>query len=139
MTDQIIGGGIVGGNPPRSAELGQDLLRELLAELDSPLVKGVDAPDDALHEDLVLIHRDQLAERAGGELLEQDAVGGPVALEVLVRDEPLNPLPGDPLRRELGADFFLALSAHQSFGLRKEVREKDLVVRPDRVLASGRS
>ena len=43
-------------------------LRELLAELDAPLVEAVDVPDDPLDEDLVLVHRDQRAERARRDL-----------------------------------------------------------------------
>ena len=61
----------------RRAKLREDVLREDLAELDTHLVynlvqttatrcredkehtEGVDAPDDALHKDLVLVQRDQ--------------------------------------------------------------------------------
>ena len=45
-------------------ELGDDPLGERLAELDAPLVEGVDAPDDALREDGVLVERDERAEHA---------------------------------------------------------------------------
>ena len=38
-------------------------LRELLAELDAPLVERVDVPDRALGEDAVLVERHQRAER----------------------------------------------------------------------------
>ena len=61
---------VVGRRPPFRA-LGRaptgSLLRagQLLAELHAPLVKRVDAPDDALDEYLVLVQRDQLAERFG--------------------------------------------------------------------------
>ena len=40
---------------------------QLLAELDAPLVEGVDAPDRALREDLVLVERDELAEHGRSE------------------------------------------------------------------------
>src|SRR5690606_1121928 len=46
--------------------------REPLPELDAPLIERVHVPDDALHEDLVLVERDELAERLGIEPLEQD-------------------------------------------------------------------
>src|SRR4051795_6520073 len=53
----------------RTGELADDLLREDLAELDAPLVEGVDVPDDALGEDGVFVECDQLAEDLGGEAL----------------------------------------------------------------------
>ena len=48
----------------------KQVLRELLAELDAPLVEAVDVPDHALSEYLVLIQRDQAAEVARVEPLE---------------------------------------------------------------------
>ncbi len=38
-------------------------LASTLPELDAPLVEAVHVPDDALDEDLVLVERNQLAER----------------------------------------------------------------------------
>ncbi len=43
-------------------ELGDDRLGQRLAELDAPLVEGVDVPDRALSEDAVLIQRHQRPE-----------------------------------------------------------------------------
>ena len=45
--------------------------------------EGVDAPDDTLREDLVLVERNERAERRGCELREDDAVARAVALEHL--------------------------------------------------------
>src|SRR2546421_7380275 len=53
-------------------ELGDDPLRQRLAELDAPLVERIDAPDDALSEDTVLVKRHQRAERARRQLLGED-------------------------------------------------------------------
>jgi hypothetical protein len=55
MIDQPIGRAVVGGDRAGRFELGQDRLRQLLAELDAPLVERVDVPDDALRENLVLV------------------------------------------------------------------------------------
>ena len=44
-------------------EFGDNLLRQHLAQFDTPLVDGVDVPDDALGEDSVLVERHELAER----------------------------------------------------------------------------
>src|SRR3989442_1045622 len=71
--DQRVGGAVV-------VELGllgrlqlrDDPLRQHLAELDSPLVEGVDAPDASLGEDAVLIQRDQAAEDLWVEALGED-------------------------------------------------------------------
>jgi len=59
---------------------GNQLLGEFLAELHAPLVERVDAPDDALRKNLVLVQGDQLAERGGVELLEQADGAGAAAL-----------------------------------------------------------
>ena len=53
---------------------------ELLAQLDAPLVERVDVPDRALREHLVLVDRDELAERVRREPLGEDRVGRVVAL-----------------------------------------------------------
>src|SRR4051812_43314047 len=66
--DQSTGRGVVAGDRRVAVELGQDLRSELLAELDAPLIEAVDVPDDALDEDLVLVQRDQRAERARRDL-----------------------------------------------------------------------
>src|SRR6476646_10708557 len=46
--------------------------RELLPELDTPLVEGVDAPDCARDEDGVLVERHEGAERERCQLLEEE-------------------------------------------------------------------
>ena len=61
---------------------------EHLAQLDAPLVEGVDPPDRALREDAVLVEGDQRAERVRREPLGEDHVRGPVALEHPVRARP---------------------------------------------------
>src|SRR5207245_8406261 len=47
---------------PARAELRRDLGGELLAELDSPLIEGIDLPDRRLREDAVLLEGDERAE-----------------------------------------------------------------------------
>src|SRR4051812_44030998 len=53
--DQARGGSIVATYRRFAPEFGQDRLGELLAQLDAPLVEGVDVPHDPLDEDLVLV------------------------------------------------------------------------------------
>src|SRR5690606_18563095 len=81
----------------RGAELGLDPLGEHLAELDPPLVEGVDAPDDTLGEHLVLVERDELPEHRRGEPRGEDERRRGVPGEGLVRDELL----GHPLATHL--------------------------------------
>ena len=55
-------------------------LGQLFAQLDAPLVVGVDVPDDALGEDLVLVHGDDGAQREGVHGVHHDGVGWSVTL-----------------------------------------------------------
>ena len=71
------------------AQLRKNLLRQLLAEFDPPLVEAVDVPDRALGEDFVLVQRDELAQRARVNDVDEDAVGGTVPGEGLGVDQGL--------------------------------------------------
>ena len=60
--NQVVGRTIVvelGGG--LALELGNDALRQHLAEFDAPLIERIDVPDHALSEDGMLIERDQFA------------------------------------------------------------------------------
>src|SRR5712664_2596792 len=57
----------------------EDFLRQLLAELDTPLVEAVDVPDHALSKYLVLVARNEAAEILRGDFLEGQDAGGAVA------------------------------------------------------------
>lgn len=50
-----------------------------------PLIIRVDVPENALNEDLMLVHGDQGSERKRRHLLNHDGVGRSVALENLNR------------------------------------------------------
>jgi len=65
------------------------LVCQFLAQLHSPLIKGVDPPDPSLHEDRVLIEGYQLAQYRGGELWCHDHRGWSIAWHHLVRDQML--------------------------------------------------
>ena len=58
-------------DPHRRLTAGVDRTGQLLAQLDAPLVERVDVPDHALHEHLVLVQRDQPAERARRQARKQ--------------------------------------------------------------------
>src|SRR4029434_498651 len=90
----------------RALELGDDVLGQHLAELDSPLIERVDVPDAPLGEHAVLVQRDELAERLRREPLCQDGVRRAIALEHPVGDE--------AIRRALGLHLVARLAGLQS-------------------------
>ena len=47
-------------------EFRDDALGERFAKFDTPLIEGVDVPDDALGEDVVFVEGDELAEHSQG-------------------------------------------------------------------------
>src|SRR5580765_2242238 len=59
--------------------------REDLAVLDTPLVEAVQVPDDAFHEDLVLVHRDELTELTRCEPRKKEHAGRAISRQSLVR------------------------------------------------------
>src|SRR5690606_32509878 len=101
-------------------ELRRDPGRELLAELDAPLVERVDVPDRALREHLVLVERDQSSERGRCQLVEQERVRGAIAGERAMWNE----LGGRPLVR----DLLRRLAEGERLGLCEEVRHELVVM-----------
>lgn len=63
------------------AELRQDGVGQLLAQLHSHLVERVDVPYHPLHEDFVLVQGDEGSQGFRGHFLEQEGVGRFVARE----------------------------------------------------------
>ena len=84
MVDQPISGAIVRVDAALSHHLRLDGLGQLFAQLHSPLVVGVDIPDNALGEDLHLVHREERAQGEGGHSVHHDAVSRPIPSELLV-------------------------------------------------------
>src|SRR6266478_3417127 len=124
--DEVVRGAVV---PKRrfgpALELRDDALGELLAQLDSPLIEGVDVPDDALGEDAVFVEGDQLAERLGSEAIGHDRVRGTVALE--------DPMRNDGVGGALGLDLLARLAEGERLALREDVGEQYVVVPAERV------
>ena len=94
-------------NLARTLQLWLDSLGQLLAKFYTPLIVGVDVPDHLeivvqytqlpnvskaypLGEDLVLIHGNESSKSERVDLVNHDAVGWPVASELLVGGNPLN-------------------------------------------------
>ena len=121
-----------------SVQLRQDLVGQLLAQLHAPLIEAEDVPDDALHEDLVLVHGDQGTQGLGGQLFEQDGVGRAVAVEHLERHQVLDLVQGLADGQELRFHLFLALAEGQGLGLGEVVGQQLGMVIADGVVADGR-
>ena len=118
--DQARGTGIVAVNLARGLELSLNLLGQRLAELDTPLVEGVDVPDGTLGEGKVLVVGDQSTQSGRGDLLGQDGGGRAVTKEGLVRDE----LVGGTLC----ADILRSLADHEGLSLGEVVGGEHLLV-----------
>src|ERR1700684_831365 len=101
--DVVVGGSIMlQPRVIRSLNLGNDVLGQHLAQLNAPLIEGIDLPDGALGEYRVLIERDQLAQRFWCEFFRQEDVGRAVALKSAMGNH--------PLRRPLSLSLLRCLS-----------------------------
>src|SRR5215471_18089831 len=101
-------------------KLGDDALSQDLTEFDAPLIERVDAPDRSLGEYAVLIQRNQLSKRGRGQAIHHDGVGGPIAFEYPVRDEPIG--------RAFGLDLLARFSEGERLGLGEYVRQQHIVM-----------
>src|SRR5579875_999875 len=122
--DEVVGAGVV-LEFGCAFDLSGDLLGQLLAKLHAPLIEAVDVPDDALREDGVLIERDEFTEHVGGEFAGEDGVGGAVAFEHAMRNEPVG--------GALGFDLLGGLAKGEGFGLSEDVGHEDVVMLAERV------
>lgn len=87
------------------------------------LTERVDAPDNTLREDLVLIQRNQRTQCRRVKNREQNTVARPVSREDLALHQRLA-----RVRAQLLADLLLRLAEGERLGLSEEVGEEDTVV-----------
>src|SRR5262245_3343990 len=102
--------------------------RELLAELHAPLIEWIDVPDHALHEDLVLVPRNETAEHAWREPRKQHQADRPVAGLGLMCSEPRELRFLESLVFELGPHLFERLTERKCLGLGKTVGEREILL-----------
>lgn len=86
------------GHWVRAFQFWLDGFGQLLAQLNTPLIKGVDVPYDALSKDLVLVHGNEHSQVEGRHLVHNERIGWPVTFKNLV-----------------GKNFFNEISTHPSF------------------------
>src|SRR5207249_4086055 len=100
-------------------------LGQHFAQLNAPLVKRINIPDNALGEDGVLVKSNELAERFQHEPFGEERIRRAVALEDAMRHE--------PIRRALSLDLVGRLTEGQGFGLSEHVCQEYVVVPAKRV------
>ena len=103
-------------------KLAENLLRQALAKLNTPLIEAVDVPDCALSEGQVLVVDDESTQLTWADgATDQDRSRRTVSEEALVG----NKLVGSTL----GLDLLVSLANHESFGLREVVGGQHLLVK----------
>lgn len=107
-----------------SLQLWQNLLRQSLAQLHTPLIKRINAPNGALSKNLHLIQRNQNAQHTRCEFLKQHGSGGTIPIKDLVWDQCLDFLVGHGALK-FGSDGFGGFTKGHGLGLGKVVREED--------------
>ena len=98
---------------------GQDL-----AQLHAPLVEGIDPPDDAFHEDHVLVQDQQPAEVRRRQAVQKHYDGGPVARHHAMRQQRFELRFRDALVSHQRACLFRGSPHCQRGRLRQHVRKK---------------
>ena len=98
---------------------GNQVQRQLLTELNTPLVEGIDAPHNTLNEGDVLVQGNQGAQNARGQARRHDGGGGAVTAEDTCVDH--------VLCGALCTNLFLGLAESKSLGLCEEVSQEQLV------------
>src|ERR1700722_874614 len=101
---------------------------KLLAELDAPLVKGIDVPNGAFREHLVFVERDEPPEHAWVEAAVEKRARRTAAGKALVRRK----ASGVSLARALLAGqrvgLFWRAAAHQGLALREAIGDQKIVM-----------
>src|SRR5262249_41678928 len=106
-------------------EFRDDALGKRLAQLDTPLIEGIDTPDRTLSENTVLVQCDQFPERFRRELFRDDCIGRMVTLEYPVWHE--------PIRHALRLRLLGSLAERQRFGLSQDVGDKRVMMAAERI------
>src|SRR4051794_2054831 len=111
-------------------ELRNNPLGESLAQLNAPLVKGIDLPDYALGEDAMLVERDQLAQCGWRQGVQQQGIRRTITLE--------QPMWHQPVRRAFRLDLLGGLAESQRLRLREDVGKQHVVMPAQRVHGLGK-
>ena len=93
-------------------QLRDNPFRQYLAQLDAPLIEGINLPDRPLGEYAVLVEGNQLAERLRGQALCDNGIRRPIAFEDAVGYQPVRGTLGSTssVLRSLSSPFSSRLS-----------------------------
>src|SRR5262249_25197056 len=105
-------------------------LRQRLAQLDAPLIEGIDTPDRALSENAVLVQCNEFPERFRRELFSDDGIGRMVTLEHAVRYK--------PIRHALRFRLLGCLAERQRFGLSQNIGDEHVMMAAKRIGRVGK-
>src|SRR5215469_451967 len=106
-----------------------DLLGQRLAELDAPLVEGIDAPYDALRQHTVLVERDETAEGCRVELPKQHEGEWAAARVHFVSNEGVDLRGVRSLMLEVRTHGFGGLAVAERFGLSEAAGDGQILLR----------
>ena len=101
-------------------EFRDDALCQNFAELNPPLVEGINVPKGALREDGVLVKGHQFAQCFGSKLIRQNCVGWTIAFE--------DPMRNQPIRRALRLYLLRSLAKGKRFSLGENIGQQDIVM-----------
>jgi hypothetical protein len=93
------------------------------------LIVGIDVPDDALDENLVLVHGNQSTENEWRHFGENNRVGGTIAFENFVRKNSAQLFLAHSGLEQLLFSFFGTFALHQSLSLSQEIGHQQLVMK----------
>lgn len=99
-----------------------------LAQLNTPLIEGVDVPDDTLSEDLVFVGGDESAESERRQLLDDNRVGWTISGEDFVWNEIFELFSLHAGLFQLGAHLLFSFAKSESLSLSQEVGQQQFVV-----------
>src|SRR6266849_1926646 len=106
-------------------EFGDDALGQDLAQLNAPLVKGINVPYGSLGEDAVFVERNQLTQSGRRQSVHENGVGWPITLE--------HPMRNEPIRCALGVYLFGRLAERECLGLGEDVRDEHVMMSAQRI------
>lgn len=102
-------------------KFGINFTGELLAQFHTPLVEAENIPDHPLHEDFVLVQRNQITQRVRRNFFQQNRVGRAVALEHFEGHDVFHLVQLLARFHKFGFHFFFRFAVHERLGLGEKV------------------
>src|SRR5262249_18491120 len=106
-------------------EFRNNALGQRLAQLNTPLIEGIDTPNTALSENAVLVECNEFPERFRRELLSDDCVGRMITFKHAVRHE--------RIRHAFRFRLLCSLAERQRFGLSEDIGDEHVMMPAERI------